>query len=161
MGQASCSEKPGWVEDHSCANGPHSVSHGWTGAGHGANYCNLCRCHLGKLACTAKACGAPERNGWVCSHTFCVFGPTASTHGEDVMRVLHHHQERHGVQHHCAVEEKTGACACHCFTDEQLTHDDHGHFVPADGSKPVPDRQEHENMLARQAELRHSLLRGK
>merc|ERR1711939_1137078 len=56
-----------------CTNGPHSVEHGWLGAGHGDEYCNLCSCMHGVLKCQAKQCGRRQMNGHVCSHTFCTF----------------------------------------------------------------------------------------
>ena len=102
-------------------NGPHRVFDGWVGAGTGANYCNLCSCHKGKLACRKKVCGwshGLRKNGQECSHTFCTFGYTAESPNEKVMNIVHHHLEEHGVNSHCNYNKHEDKCSCHCWTSE-------------------------------------------
>lgn len=97
-------------------NGPHRVFDGWMGAGYGANFCNLCSCQGGVLACRKKVCASHENNGKQCSHTFCTFSYTSESPHEKVMNIIHHHLEAHGVHHHCNYNLYTSACSCHCWT---------------------------------------------
>jgi len=50
-------------------------------------------------------------NAPVCSHVQCGM----MYHGNRyVMRVMHHHAERHGNHHYCSINKGSGACTCKC-----------------------------------------------
>ena len=102
-----------------CTVGGHVVPLGWWGKGHGAQFCNLCKCGMdGVLSCTSKACGEPKYAAGVssattCSHTSCQF----DTNSEQSLsvRVRSSNHEEKGANHACKHNLHTANCACSCW----------------------------------------------
>jgi len=121
------------------------VPDGWTGPGFGDDYCKKCVCFDGQLMCTIvdpdmQECGVPKV-GKECTHIHCKYDATKAracrfhtdrSHPQSqavvgatdrdkykagcAMEIFHHHAETAGIQHHCAYNQASHKCTCHCHT---------------------------------------------
>jgi len=103
------------------------VPSGWSGAGHGADYCRRCHCKDGALRCDSKKCGYPwhgdvpdeAKGAKVCSHTKCKWSDWNRA------RITTHHSkaEQHGGNHRCAYNVHSDVCTCLCWGAKRLPAD--------------------------------------
>jgi len=96
-----------------CMNGPDEVAGGWHGAGHGDNYCNLCKCDFGQLKCQQHVCGAHDADA-TCSHVTCKLAYSWIAEHK-IMIVSHKNAEHKGSEHSCRHNYATDSCSCSCF----------------------------------------------
>jgi hypothetical protein len=102
------------ANENTCMNGPNTVQSGWSGAGHGWNFCNKCYCDHGILSCNTLTCVKPKELGSPCDHLTCSYEFNTNLHLV-VMKVHHNSSETVGGTHHCYFHQADQDCKCECY----------------------------------------------